>query len=44
MTDQTGGERSGLLIECFTRDQEALGLSLTGVTALCPGAKKLILA
>ena len=27
-------ERSGSVVECLTRDQEAAGLSLTGVTAL----------
>ena len=29
-------ERSGLVVECLTRDQGAAGLSLTGVTVLCP--------
>ena len=33
-----GGERSGSLVECLTRDQGAAGLSLTGVAALCPWA------
>ena len=28
------GERSGSVVECLTRDQEAVGSSLTGVTAL----------
>ena len=28
------GERSGSVIECLTRDQEAVGSSLTDVTAL----------
>ena len=27
------------LVECLTRDREAAGLSLTGVTALCPWAR-----
>ena len=29
-------DRSGSLVECLTRDRRAAGLSLTGVTALCP--------
>ena len=29
-------QRSGSVVECLTRDREARGLSLTGVTALCP--------
>ena len=29
-----GGERSGSVVECLTRDQRAAGSSLTGVTAL----------
>ena len=29
-------ERSGLVVECLTRDRRAAGSSLTGVTALCP--------
>ena len=37
-------ERSGSVIECLTRDQGAAGSSLTGVTALCPWARTLILA
>ena len=28
------GERSGSVVECLTQDREAVGLSLTGVTAL----------
>ena len=28
--------RSGTVVECLTRDGGAAGLSLTGVTALCP--------
>ena len=28
-------EHSGSVVECLTRDREALGSSLTGVTALC---------
>ena len=30
------GERSGSVLECLTRDRGATGLSLTGVTVLCP--------
>ena len=30
-----GGMRSGSVVECLTRDREAAGLSLTGVTVLC---------
>ena len=37
-------EGSGSVIECLTRDRGAAGSSLTGVTALCPWARKLILA
>ena len=29
-------ERSGSVVECLARDRGAVGLSLTGVTALCP--------
>ena len=29
-------ERSGSVVECLTRDRGAVGLSLTGITALCP--------
>ena len=29
-------ERSGSVVECLTRDRGAAGLSLTGLTALCP--------
>ena len=29
-------ERSGSVVECFTRDQRAASSSLTGITALCP--------
>ena len=29
-------ERSGSVVECLTRDSEAAGSSLTGVTTLCP--------
>ena len=36
---RTFNERSDSVVECLTRDQEALGLSFTGVTALCPGAR-----
>ena len=34
------GERSGSIVECLTRDRGAAGSSLTGVTPLCPWAKK----
>ena len=27
------------MVECLTRDQGAAGLSLTGVTVLCPGVR-----
>ena len=29
-------ECSGSVVDCLTRDRGAAGLSLTGVTALCP--------
>ena len=29
-------ERSGSVVECLTRDRGAVGLSFTGVIALCP--------
>ena len=29
-------ECSGSVVECLTRDQGAVGSSLTGVTVLCP--------
>ena len=29
-------EHSGSVVECLTRDPEAVGSNLTGVTALCP--------
>ena len=32
-------ERSGSVVECLTQDRGAAGSSLTGVTALCPGAR-----
>ena len=35
---------SGSFVECLTRDRGAEGLSLTGVTALCPRARTVILA
>ena len=28
--------RSGLVVECWTRDRGVVGSGLTGVTALCP--------
>ena len=31
-----GRECSGSMIECLTRDREAMGLSLIGVTVFCP--------
>ena len=34
--DALDRERSGSIVECLTRDREAAGSSLTGVTALCP--------
>ena len=37
-------ERSGSVVECLTQDRRAAGSSLTGVTALCPWARTLILA
>ena len=37
-------ERSGSVVECLTRDWGTAGSSLTGVTALCPWARTLILA
>ena len=43
-TASTYGERSGSVVECFTRDRRAAGSSLTGVTALCPWARTLTLA
>ena len=36
LNTNTNLELSGSVAECLTRDQEAAGLSLTGVTALCP--------
>ena len=32
-------EPSGSVVECLTRDREAAGSSLTGITALCPSAR-----
>ena len=32
-------KRSGSVVECLTRDRRATGSNLTGVTALCPGAR-----
>ena len=37
-------ECSGSVVECLTRDRGAAGSSLTGITALCPWARILILA
>ena len=34
-------ERSGSVVECLTQDQGAAGLSLTGVTALCPSTRSI---
>ena len=35
-TDERSRERSGLVVECLTKDRGAAGSSLTSVTALCP--------
>ena len=35
---------SGSVVECLTWEQGGAGLSLTGITALCPWARTLILA
>ena len=43
-TQDTVRERSGSVVKCLTRDRRAAGSSLTGVTALCPWARTLILA
>ena len=32
------------MVECLTRDQGAVGSSLSGVTALCPGARHINLS
>ena len=37
-------ERRGSVVECLTPDWGAAGLSLTGITVLCPWARTLILA
>ena len=34
LVDQISREHSGSVVECLTRDREATGSSLTGVTAL----------
>ena len=34
--DERMRERSGSVVECLTRDRGAAGLSLTGITVLCP--------
>ena len=34
-------ERSGSVIECFARDRGAVGSSLTGITTLCPLARRI---
>ena len=34
-------EHSGSVVECLTRDREAVGLSITGLTALCPSARQI---
>ena len=36
---QTMGEHSDSVVECLGQDRVVLGLSLTGLTALCPLAK-----
>ena len=33
------GVHSGLVVEYLTRDRGAVGLSLTGVTVLCPSVR-----
>ena len=35
----SAGERSGLLVECLTRDGGVEGSSLTGFYALCPSER-----
>ena len=32
-------ERSGSVVKCLTQDQRAVGWSLTGIFAVCPGAR-----
>ena len=39
----TAQECSGSVLECLTRDPGAAGLSLTGITALCPSARHIVL-
>ena len=34
-------ERSGSMVDCLSRDPGVLGLSLTGITALCPWARQI---
>ena len=34
-----GRERNGSVVDCLTRDREAAGSNLAGVTALCPCAR-----
>ena len=34
-------EHSGSVVECLTREQGATGSSLTGVTVLCPLARRI---
>ena len=41
-TISANGEHSGFVGECLTQDWEAAGSSLTGVTALCPWARRII--
>ena len=43
-THKVARKCSGSVVECLTRDRRAAGSSLTGVTALCPWARTLILA
>ena len=35
-SNKQNSEGSGSVVECLTRDPEAAGSRLTGVTALCP--------
>ena len=36
VSTQQGRERSGSVVECLTRGRGTAGMSLTGVTVLCP--------
>ena len=37
----TPRERSGSVVDCLTQDRRAMGSSLTGVTVLCPLARRI---